>query len=83
MRPERLPPYLGSSRMDFDGAGVAFIIWTHRTVLDGGKRVVACMLIWRFPDGTKGRRPCGGIVQATEDASRVVAMSACSEQRTS
>jgi hypothetical protein len=69
--------------MDFDGAGVAFIIWTHRTVLDGGKRVVACMLIWRFPDGTKGRRPCGGIVQATEDASRVVAMSACSEQRTS
>lgn len=74
------PPYLGAARMEFDGAGIAFTVWTRPVLLDGGKRLVPAMLIWTFPDGTKGRRPCEGIIDATAYAARVVAMSAAGEQ---
>ena len=31
-------------------------------------------LTWRFGDGTAGKRGCGGMLEATEHASHVVAM---------
>ena len=60
------------TRWEFDGAGIEFRLWT-RPVVERG-RLTAMTLTWRFGDGTAGRRGCGGILEATEHASRVVAM---------
>ncbi|MFC0409712.1 hypothetical protein [Roseomonas elaeocarpi] len=68
-------PYtpLGLTRFEFDGSGIAFRIWTRPVVSDGGRAVAPVTLLWRHPDGTAGKRPCSGFVEATEYAARVVA----------
>ena len=68
-------PYtpLGLTRFEFDGAGIAFRVWARPVVSEGGKAVAPVTLLWRHPDGTSGKRPCSGFVEATEYAAKVVA----------
>lgn len=69
-----LPAYPAlPTRWEFDGAGIEFRLWTRPVVARG--KPAAMTLTWRFGDGTAGKRGCGGMLEATEYASRVVAVS--------
>lgn len=72
----------GQTRFEFDGASIQFTVWTRPVVSEGGRRVAPMTLLWRFEDGTTGRRPCGSLVEATEYAARVVSAAACGERLT-
>lgn len=73
---------LGQTRWEFDGAGIHFTVWTRPVVSEGGRKVAPMTLLWRFEDGTTGSRPCSGLVEATEYASRVVSAASCGDRLT-
>ena len=76
-----LPAYPAlPTRWKFDGAGIEFRLWT-RPVVERGTPT-AMTLVWRFGDGTRGKRRCGGLMEATEYASRVVVMAGAGERLT-
>jgi len=54
----------------FDGPGVAF-----RLVMDAEPEAARRILLtWTHEEGEQGHRPCGSYLEATEYASRVVAL---------
>lgn len=71
---------LGQTHFEFDGSGIQFRVWTRPVVSNGGRRVTPMTLLWRFEDGTKGVRPCGGLIEATEYAARVINAASCGER---
>ena len=76
------PAYLGlPTRWEFDGAGIEFRLWTLPVIERGIP--TAMTLVWKFGDGTMGKRRCGGFMEATEYASRVVGMAGASVRLTS
>ena len=70
----------GQTHFEFHGSGIQFRVWTRPVVSDGGRRVTPMTLLWRFEDGTKGVRPCGGLIEATEYAARVISAASCGER---
>ena len=75
------PTYLAlPTRWEFDGAGIEFRLWTRPVVAHGTP--TAMTLVWKFRDGTRGKRRCGGFIEATEYASRVVVMAGAGERLT-
>lgn len=77
------PPFLGLTRFEFDGAGIAFRVWTRPVLSRGGREVAPVTLTWTHRDGcTRGRRVCSGVIEATAYASRVVASADMGEHLT-
>jgi hypothetical protein len=71
---------LGHTHFEFDGSGIQFRVWTRPVISDGGRKVTPMTLLWRFEDGTKGVRPCGGLIEATEYAARIINAASCGER---
>lgn len=71
---------LGLTRWEFDGAGVALRLWTRPVLSRGGREVAPVTLTWTHEDGTRGRRPCAGWLEAHEHAARVVAALSCGQR---
>ena len=68
--------------LEFDGAGILFRIWARPVLSAGGTEVVPVTLIWQHADGTHGRRRCGGVIEATQYAARVVSEAGCGTRLT-
>jgi hypothetical protein len=81
-RPSTPPPLLGLTRWEFDGAGILFRIWARPVLSAGGTEVAPVTLVWRHADGTRGRRRCGGVIEATQYAARVVSEAGCGTRLT-
>ncbi|MCO6417442.1 hypothetical protein JYK14_14910 [Siccirubricoccus sp. KC 17139] len=66
-----LPPLLGLTRWEWDGAGIRFRIWARPIIGRGGREVVPVTLLWQQRDGSSGMARCGGFVEAMERALRI------------
>ena len=60
------------TRWEVNSGGIEFRLWT-RPVIERG-HVTPITLTWRHHDGAMGQRSCGGMLEATEYASRAVTM---------